>query len=503
MRSPTAPAAASATALLFGRFDSESIEGFTPRAFFRIARFPTDQTTQPSAAFRRLKTATAGAYPSRAIAITRPADWKRSLSVLQSTAVGLGEAARPLRERRFRLLWLGRVSSSIGDAIVPVALTFAVLSIHGSATALGGVLAAFTVARVVFTLAGGVIADRFSRRTIMVACDVVRALLQAFIAVMLLTHEMTLAAFIGCEALFGMASAFFGPAADGLVPQTIGTDELQAANALLGMSRNTLNVFGPALSGLLVGLAGAGYVFAIDAGSFVLSAVFVAQLDVDAPARAPFRSFAAELRDGLREVVSRAWVRTPMIGFAITNVMFASFLVLGPLVFLAHVSHPKAFWGLVSACGSVGAIVGAFASVKLAPRHPLYGAFVGSTLIAVPIAALAEPLPWEAIAVAWGFGMGSIALANTWWETSLQRLIPEHVYARVRSYDILVSFVFMPVGMLAFGPIADAVGFERTLFAAAAIAAATNIAVAFTPAVRAVESPVPGTPEGYRVPVQT
>jgi MFS family permease len=400
----------------------------------------------------------------------------------------LGEAARPLRQRRFRLLWLGRVSSAIGDAIVPVALTFAVLSIHGSATALGGVLASFTIARVVFTLAGGVVADRFSRRTIMLSSDLVRAAVQAFIAVMLLTHHMTLAAFIACEALFGMASAFFGPAADGLVPQTIDRDELQSANALLGISRNTLNVFGPAVSGLLLAVAGPGYVFAIDGASFVASAAFLARLDVDAPIRAPLRSFASEIREGFSEVMSRGWVRAPILGFAISNFMFASFLVLGPLVFIAHFHSPKQDWGIVSACGSVGAIVGAFASVKLAPRHPLYGAFISSTLIAIPIASLAEPLAWEAIAVAWGFGMGSIALANTWWETTLQRLIPEHVYSRVRSYDILVSFVFMPIGMIAFGPISDSIGLERTLLAAAAIAAVTNVAVAFTPAVRAVTS---------------
>jgi MFS family permease len=410
------------------------------------------------------------------------------------TAVGqLGEAARPLRQRRFRLLWLGRVSSAIGDAIVPVALTFAVLSIHGSATALGGVLASFTIARVVFTLAGGVVADRFSRRTIMLSCDLLRAAMQAFIAVMLLTHHMTLGLFIACEALFGMASAFFGPAADGLVPQTIDPGELQAANALLGISRNTLNVFGPAVSGLLLAVAGAGYVFAIDAASFILSAGFLAQLDVDAPIRAPLRSFASELREGLGEVTSRGWVRAPILGFAISNFMFASFLVLGPLVFITHFGSPTRAWGVVSACGSVGAIVGAFASVKLAPRHPLYGAFISSTLIAIPIAALAEPLPWEAIAVAWGFGMGSIALSNTWWETTLQRLIPEHVYSRVRSYDILVSFVFMPIGMIAFGPISDGIGLEHTLLAAAVLAAATNVAVAFTPAVRSVTS-APETP---------
>lgn len=391
-----------------------------------------------------------------------------------------------MRQSRFRLLWLGRVSSAVGDAIVPVALTFAVLSIHGSATALGGVLASFTIARVVFTLAGGVVADRFSRRTIMLGCDLLRAAVQAFIAVMLLTHHMTLTAFIACEALFGMASAFFGPAADGLVPQTVDPGDLQSANALLGISRNTLNVFGPAVSGLLLWVAGPGYVFAIDAASFVASAAFLGRLDVDAPIRAPLRSFGSELREGFGEVASRGWVRAPILGFAVSNFMLASFLVLGPLVFIGHFGSPKQDWGIVSACGSVGAIVGAFASVKLAPRHPLYGAFVSTTLLAVPIASLAEPLAWEAIAVAWGFGMGSVALANTWWETTLQRRIPEHVYARVRSYDILVSFVFMPIGMVAFGPLAGWIGLERTLLAAAVVAAVTNLAVAFTPAVRSV-----------------
>jgi MFS family permease len=405
----------------------------------------------------------------------------------------LGEAARPLRRRGFRLLWLGRVASAIGDAIVPVALTFAVLSIHSSATALGGVLASFSIARVVFTLAGGVVADRLSRRTIMLSCDLVRAAVQAFIAAMLLSHHMTLPLFIVCEALFGMASAFFGPAADGLVPQTVEPDELQSANALLGISRNTLSVFGPALSGLLLVVAGPGYVFAIDTVSFLASAAFLARLDLDAPIRAPLRSFGSELREGFREVTSRGWVRAPIVGFAITNFMLAGFIVLGPPVFISHFASPTKDWGIVSACGSVGAIIGAFTSVKLDPRRPLYGAFISTTLLAVPIASLARPLGWEAIAVAWGVGMGSVAVGNTWWETTLQRLIPEHVYSRVRSYDILVSFVFMPVGMIAFGPLAGWVGLEHTLLGAAAIEAVTNLAVAFTPAVREVTK-APETP---------
>jgi MFS family permease len=404
----------------------------------------------------------------------------------------LGEALSPLRERRFRLLWLGRVASGVGDALIPVALTFAVLSIHRSATALGAVLASFMLARVVFTLVGGVVADRFSRRTIMLACDVVRGAVEGFTVAMLLTGNMTVPLFVVTAALFGMASAFFGPASDGLVPQTTSPQHLQPANALLGISRNTLNVFGPAVSGLLVATIGPGYVFAIDAASFAVSAFFLVQLDVVTPVRAASVAFAQELRAGFREVSSRSWVRAPLIGFGLSNFAFAAFLVLGPIVFLQHFHHYRFDWGIVSASGALGALVGAVASVRIAPRHPLYAAFAVSTLIALPIASLARPLPFPLIALACGFGMGSIAFTNTLWDTSLQRHIPEHVYSRVRSYDILVSFVFMPIGMAAFGPIGDAVGYRWPLIAAAALAVVTNLAVAFTPAVRAVVDPRAG-----------
>lgn len=394
-----------------------------------------------------------------------------------------------LREQPFRLLWLGRVASSVGDALVPVALAFAVLSIHRSGTALGGVLAAFTISRVVFTLAGGVIADRFSRRTIMLGADVVRAAVEAFTAGMLFSGRMTLPLFFVTGAVFGAASAFFGPASDGLVPQTVSPENLQPANALLSISRNTLNVFGPAVSGTIVAVAGPGYVFAIDASSFVASAFFLTLLHIEAPTCAPHEPFLAEARAGFREVVSRPWVRVPIAGFAISNLALAAFVVLGPLVFLTHFAHGgKADWGVVSACGSIGAIAGGVASVRFSPRHPLSAGFLTSVLLAVPIAALARPLPWPAVAVAWGFGMGAVALANTWWETALQRGIPEHLYSRVRSYDILVSFVFMPVGMIVVGPIADIVGREWTLVVAAAIVAVTNLAVAAVPSVRSREA---------------
>ena len=177
---------------------------------------------------------------------------------------------------------------------MPLALAFAVLSINRSATALGLVLATLLLSRVLFTLVGGVVADRLPRREVMLACDGVRAIVQAFTASMLLTHQMTLWLFFVTTAVFGAASAFFTPAADGLVPQTVGVANLQRANALLVLSQNTMNVFGPAVSGILIATSGPGYVFAIDSVSFVASAAFLAAAACRGRRRAPRRSHFAD-----------------------------------------------------------------------------------------------------------------------------------------------------------------------------------------------------------------
>jgi MFS family permease len=407
--------------------------------------------------------------------------------------VGLRIAFAPLQERQFRLLWLGRISSAVGDALVPVALAFAVLSVNSSQVALGGVLAAFMASRVGFTLIGGVVADRLPRRAVMLACDGVRAAVEAFTATMLLTHQMTLPLFFITGALFGAASAFFGPASDGLVPRTISPGKLQSANALLGLSRSAMNVFGPAVSGVLVAVAGTGWVFALDSLSFVASAIFLLQLRLPAHARAARSHFLRELHEGFREVTSRSWVSAPIIGFAITNFCVASFIVLGPIIFRDHLGGARN-WGIVSACGAIGAIVGSLASVRLHPPRPLSFGFLATMLIGVPIAALGPALPVIAIAVAWAGGTASIALSNTYWDTTLQRRIPEAVFSRVRSYDILVSFVFMPIGFVAFPLISRPLGVEATLLGAAALTVVSSLAVAFVPGVRAVTDPDVVTP---------
>src|SRR6266550_2033370 len=103
--------------------------------------------------------------------------------------MSLREKLGPLRERDFRLLWAGRTASELGSALVPVALTFAVLDLTRSATSLGLVLAAAFVPRVILLLIGGVFADRLPRQLVMLATDILRAVTQALVAFLLLSGQ--------------------------------------------------------------------------------------------------------------------------------------------------------------------------------------------------------------------------------------------------------------------------------------------------------------------------
>jgi MFS family permease len=119
---------------------------------------------------------------------------------------GLPASLEPLSERPFRLLLLGRTLSAVGDAVVPVALTFAVLKL-GNTTDLGIVLGSQWGGRVLFLVAGGVWADRLPRQLVMMAADLVRALVQALIAAAFFTDSIRIWELATASAIFGCASA--------------------------------------------------------------------------------------------------------------------------------------------------------------------------------------------------------------------------------------------------------------------------------------------------------
>ncbi|MHB1576189.1 MAG: MFS transporter, partial [Candidatus Dormibacteria bacterium] len=173
---------------------------------------------------------------------------------------------------------MGSTTSSLGSAFTPVALAFAVLRIGGPAIALGLVLTSGALARLLFLLLGGVLADRLPRRQVMLVADVARGFIQASVAALLLTGQAQVWELLAANVMTSVASSFFRPASTGLIAQAVGPEQLQQANALLSISGSTASVLGPALSGVLVATIGPGWAFAVDGASFFGSGAFLGRM---------------------------------------------------------------------------------------------------------------------------------------------------------------------------------------------------------------------------------
>ena len=390
-----------------------------------------------------------------------------------------------LGERPFRLLWSGQALSSAGDALLPVAIAFAVLDLTGSPADLGLVLASALVPRVALMLVGGVWADRLPRHLVMMAADLVRAVSQGLIALALLAGVAELWHLLVAGVVYGTARAFFDPASTGLVPETISAPRLQQANALMGLTRSGLRVAGPPLAGVLVAVFSPGLVFAVDAATFALSAFFLALLHVPALDRPARTTFVAELAAGWRELRARTWVWVSIAYFSIWNLAIASFYVLGPVVADDELGGASA-WGLILAGTGVGSIVGGAWALRFRPKRPLLAGYALCLCTAVQPLALVRPLPTLAIAAATAVGVTAVTVSNVLWITSLQEHVPREAISRVSAYEWVGSSVVMPLGYALAGPLAELLGFDVTLWIAAAILFSSTLVVLALPSVRAV-----------------
>jgi predicted MFS family arabinose efflux permease len=391
-----------------------------------------------------------------------------------------------LREREFRLLWLGQSTSTLGDGLVPVAMAFAVIkTLDRGPTALGLVLAAETLPVVVFVLVGGVWADRLPRQMVMLASDVLRGLVQATLAVLLLTGNAELWHLAVLGALHGTAQAFFQPAATGLVPATISPGRLQQANALLGLSKSTAFVLGPAIAGVIAATTNPGAVFAFDAVTFTVSAASLAMLRLPRGRREGERqSFLTDLKGGWHEVISHTWLWVIVLwASTFLCIVVAPLITLGPVVAKESLGGPAA-WGLIAAGWGVGSLCGGVLSLRWKPARPMFACSALCLLMAPPVALLALRAPALMIALAQVLSGMSMGLFGALWQTTLQQHVPEESLSRVSAWDWMGTFAFLPLGLILVGPVSDAIGISTTLWIAAGYVVVSTLAVLMVPSVR-------------------
>jgi hypothetical protein len=402
---------------------------------------------------------------------------------------------RPFQSKDFRFLWTGTTISLLGDGIYFVAIAWEVLNrLSNDPAALSLVGVAWTIPHLGALLLGGAVSDRFERRRVMLAANVVSGLAIGTIAVLVLTGAVRLWEIWALVAIYGASAAFFIPASSAIIPEVVPSELLVEANSLNGFVRPlTLRLLGPAIGGVLVAGVGPGVAFVVDASSFAIAAGTLLFVSRRPPERAAAGepSIFQEVAEGFRFVRSQTWL---WVSLAAAGLWL--FLTVGPIEVLIpylvknRMGGSARGLGLVFAAGGAGAIVAA-TTIAVRGRIPrrglafVYLAWAGSTF-AVAALALGHAV-WQAM-IASVFLFGLSGAGGIVWRTLLQRRVPGELLGRVSSLDWLSSAGLVPVSFALTGPVAAGLGASRTLFAAGIAGGTLMLACLLVPALRAEES---------------
>lgn len=354
-----------------------------------------------------------------------------------------------------------------------VALAFAVLHIDNSPTALGWVVAAFTIPMVVFMLLGGAVADVLPRALVLRGCNLILGVAQAVAAVLVLTGVARVWHLVVLQFIAGTVFAVGYPAFHGMVPILLPEVERKQAFLLLGQADSGLRIMGPAIAGIITAVGNPGWALAVDAATFFLASVFLSLL------RIPARAGDVERQPVLREMVS-GWQFARRLGWVIPVACFSLIYnalisgglnVLGPVIAVGTVGSQG--WGFARSAQAFGLFLFAFVLARATIRRPLIACQYGFASSALPLLVLglfAREIPLVlAFFVA---GCGS-AVINLSWSMTVQEKIPENMLSRIMAIDGFFSFVAMPLGELLAGPTAAHFGAQHVAVAAGVLCIVT------------------------------
>jgi MFS family permease len=377
------------------------------------------------------------------------------------------ESATPVRRLlrgRFGWFFLGRTVDLAGSSMTTVALALAVLHASGSAADLGVVLAANMIPTLGLLLVGGAVADRVSRRTVLIVTNLSTAAVMAVMAVVLITGRYDLFVIAGLALVSGAVSGFSRPALRGIVSELVERHDLQRANALLASSQNTVRILGPMIASVLVATVGGGWALAADAGSYLLAVAAFTRIPGASRPPSANRPLWRDLAEGWSVFRSMRWVVVMTVSFALVNAFnVGPWNVLGPQVVSAN--DGAVGWGTVQTVRAIGLLVMSVVAVRIVLRRPLRDGRIWGTLAGLPLLAVGlSGDTWIVAAAAFVGGLGFTVAAITW-ESTLQAAVPQESLSRVAAYDDLLSYLAIPLSQLAVGPLAALYGAKEVSIA--------------------------------------
>ena len=407
------------------------------------------------------------------------------------------------RHPAFRNLWFGQTISVFGDQITMLALPLvAIVTLDSGALAVGVLAAAGWLPHLVLSLGVGEWIDRrASKRRALVWADVFRALALATIPLAYAFDALTYAQLLVIALVVGSFTVVFDTAYATFLPLVVPRDEVIEAQGRMSVSRSASYIGGPALGGLLVQLLGAPLALAADALSFVGSALFVSRAKVDEPVPEPSEgTLRSRLAVGLRFVFGHPLIRAGVLCTATINFFNLAFNAIVVLFMSKELGLSPGVIGIVFSAGAVGALAGALIAPRAGKRFGIGPTVIaGAVLFPAPLVvfALAGGPEWLVI----GILIVTEALASfgvMLYDVNLNSLnllaTPWRLRGRQSGAARLVNYGVRPIGALAGGLLAEAIGLRGALLVGAigAMGGVLFLLASPMPTTRQVEEPLDG-----------
>ncbi|GAB1818305.1 MFS transporter [Herbidospora sp. RD11066] len=391
-------------------------------------------------------------------------------------------AFRSLSIPNYRLYFAGHAVSVAGTWMQRVAQDWLVLSLSGSAVDLGISSSLQFLPTLFFGLWGGVIADRFDRRRLLMVTQLVSALLAAGLAVIVLTGVVRLWMVYAFALGLGLVTVLDTPARHAFVTDLVGPDDYINAQSLNSTVHNTGRLVGPALAGILIAAVDVGVAFAVNAVSFAAVLYGLARMNPATLHRNPqVTRLRGQAREGIRYVRKRPELLACLFLVAVIALLGQNFRVVFPLLARDTFGGGPELYGWLTSALGVGAIIGALASATR--RSVSAWSLLRWSWVFAAVSAAAALTPWlpAALLVVVALGVANI-MFNTLARTLLQVGAEPAMQGRVIALHSLVFLGSTPIGGPITGFVCERWGPEAGLWLGAVSAAGAALAV--TPMLR-------------------
>ena len=392
---------------------------------------------------------------------------------------------------RFRLLWSSNFANDIGDQLARLALSVtAVLALHASTFQVGVITALGSVAYLVLGIPIGVWVDRWPRRPVLIAADLLRAVVILSVPVSYLLGDLTIAQLMVVAAVVSVAAVFFDTAHTSILPVLVGRDQVAEANARLQTSDTMMRVVGPGIGGQLLRVTAGPLLYFVTAATSLLSVGLLAFMRVDEPrpSRAEQPPFFSSLKTGISYVVGHPVLRTFMFVAASINLGAGIMMAVLPVFVFRDLAMSPAVYGLAISIGGIGGIVGSLIGMQVRARLGELRSMRWSQGL-LPLAALAltsaavvprSDGPYLLGADEFVFGL--VLVVHTICSTGIRaRVTPLDLMGRVSAASRFVTIGSVPIGALLGGWLGTTLGSTGALICAAGLMAAAPIITKLSP----------------------